>query len=262
MHPILFQLGPLTIHTYSVMVAAGVFLGLWLARRQAVRAGLDPDRVWSLGMYVVLAAIIGAKLWPAVADWRYYVSHPTELLHYKRLLSGGAWYGALLSAVAVAFLYARRFHLEFLPLADISVAPLALGQAIGRLGCFAAGCCYGKPTNSGLGVIFRSAYAAELAGTPLGIALHPTQLYEAGVDFLIFGFLFTLGGRRPLTGRLFAAYAALYGTARFIIEFFRGDAGRTLLLNSRFSLMQVFSATLVLAGTWIWLRAPRAHTDS
>ena len=254
MHPVLFHVGRLTLHTYGLLVATGVLLGLWLARRQAARAGLDPERVWNLGIYMVLAALVGAKLWLVVVDWSYYVAHPGEIFSFGTLLSGGVYYGGFLTAFVVALFYARHFRLRFLPLADVYAAPLALGHAIGRLGCFAAGCCYGKPTALPWGVTFSDPYARELVGTPLGIPLHPTQLYESAAEFLIFVFLVFLGRRQRFTGQLFAAYAMLYGLGRGIIEFFRGDPDRTLFAGDAFSLMQVVSVALIALGVTLLLR--------
>jgi len=210
----------------------------------------------------VLAALIGAKLWLIAADWKYYAERPREIFSYSTLLSGGTFYGGFATALILAVFYARRFALKFLPLADVYAAPLALGHAIGRIGCFAAGCCYGKPTSLPWGVTFTNPYARELVGTPLGIPLHPTQLYESAAEFLIFLFLVILGrrqrpGRQP-PGRLFAAYVLLYGVARGTIEFFRGDPERTLLAGGTFSLMQVVSLALILLGGWLLLRHKRA----
>ncbi len=254
MHPVLVQVGSFTLHTYGVLVAAGVLLGLWLAWRQAARAGLNPERVWNLGIYMLLAALVGAKLWLVFADWSYYVANPREILSHDTLQAGGVYYGGFLTAFVVGVLYARHFRLSFLGLADVYAAPLALGHAIGRLGCFAAGCCYGKPTTVAWGVRFTDPYAHSLVGTPLGVPLHPTQLYESAAEFLIFIFLIFLGHRQRFTGELFATYALLYGLARSIIEFFRGDPDRSLLAGGAFSLMQVLSIALIIGGAWLLLR--------
>jgi phosphatidylglycerol:prolipoprotein diacylglycerol transferase len=258
MHPVLFHIGRFALYTYGLLVATGVLLGLWLARRQAPRAGLDPDRVWNLGVYMVLAALVGAKLWLVAADWDYFFAHPREIFAFSTLLSGGVYYGGFLAALIAAVIYARRFRLRFLPLADVYAAPLALGHAIGRLGCFAAGCCYGKPTSLPWGVTFTNPYARDLVGTPLGIPLHPTQLYESAAEFLIFIFLIFLGRRqragKQAAGQLFAVYAVLYGVTRGMIEFFRGDPDRTLIAGGAFSLMQVVSVALILLGAWLLLR--------
>ena len=262
MHPVLFRAGPVTLHTYGLLVSLGVLLGLWLARRQAARAGADPERVWNLGIYMVLAALIGAKLWLFVGDWGYYAAHPREIFGFSTLLSGGVWYGGFLAAVVVAVSYARRFRLKFLPLADLYVAPLALGHAIGRLGCFAAGCCYGTPTVLSWGVTFTDPYAHELVGTPLGIPLHPTQLLEAAAEFAIFVSLLLLGRRQRFTGQLFAVYAVLYGVARGAIEFLRGDPDRTLFAGGAFSVMQVVSIVLIALGAWLLVRGEASRRAS
>ena len=162
MHPILFQLGPVTIHTYGTLLAIGILLALWLAQRRAPAAGLDSDRVWNLGVYMVLAALAGAKAWLVFADWPYYRQNPGDILSWSTLQAGGVWYGGLLTAAVVLVLYARHAKLPYARLGDVYAAPLALGHGIGRLGCFSAGCCYGKPTTMPWGVVFSSPYAHQL----------------------------------------------------------------------------------------------------
>lgn len=252
MHPILIQLGPLTLHTYGVLVASGILLALWLARRQAPRMGLNADDVWNLGIYMVLAGLVGAKLWYVLENAGYYAQNPRALFSMDTLQAAGVWYGGLLSALVVAALYVRKARFGFLPLVDTLAAPLALGHGIGRLGCFSAGCCWGKPTTVAWGVTFTSEYAAQTIGTPLGVALHPTQLYEFITEMLVFAILLWMGGRRKFAGQLFAFYLMWYGVARGSIEIFRGDPGRTLLFDSQYSLMQVVSIGLILLGAVLW----------
>ena len=140
---------------------------------------------------------------------------------------------------------------------DTCVAGLPLGHAIGRLGCFAAGCCYGRPTTLPWGVEFTNPAAEQLAGTPLGIHLHPTQLYEASVEFLNFFILVWIGKRQRFTGQIIGAYLMLYGVERGTIEFFRGDPGRTLMFHDSISLMQLVSVALILTGAFLWWRGFR-----
>jgi phosphatidylglycerol:prolipoprotein diacylglycerol transferase len=254
MHPILVQLNGLTIHTYGVLVALGVLLGLWLARRRAEAAGLDADRVWNLGIYLVLAALVGAKLWLLATGWDYYRANLREIFSLQTLQAAGVFYGGFFAALLVGFFYTRRYRLGFFALADVYAAPLALGHAIGRLGCFAAGCCWGRETDAAWAVTFTDPQAMWLVGTPLGIPLHPTQLYEAAANFLIFGILLWLGRERRPTGYVFGAWALLYGVARGTIEFFRGDPERTMLFGSDFSLMQLVSVGLIVLGLWLLRR--------
>jgi phosphatidylglycerol---prolipoprotein diacylglyceryl transferase len=257
MHPILFQLGPLTIYTYGVLVATGVMLTLWIARRQAPRAGLDPVKVWNVGIYGILAALLGAKLWLIASEWDYYSHNPRQIFSSATLASGGTFYGGLAGAILTLVLYAYFQKMPALPLMDTYAAAFPVGHAIGRLGCFAAGCCFGKPTTLPWGVTFTSPDAARLSGTPLGVPLHPTQLYESGAEFLNFILLLWLGGRQRFKGQLTGAYMILYGIERGTIEFFRNDPDRTMLFHGAFSLMQIVSVGLILAGGFLWWRGLR-----
>lgn len=254
MFPVLFQLGPITIYTYGVLVATGVLLGIWYASRYAPRAGLNPQIVWNLGIYIVFSAMIVAKIWLILSAWDYYLANPGELFTITMLQSGGTFYGGFLGGVLAIFLYTRFEKLPVLPVLDTFAMALPLGHAIGRVGCFAAGCCYGKPTTLPWGVTFTNPIATRIAGTPLGVPLHPTQLYEASAEFLNFLFLAWLSKRQRFTGQMLGTYLVLYGFERGTIEFFRGDPGRTLLFHDSVSLMQLFSIALILTGAALWWR--------
>jgi len=258
MHPVLIQLGPITLHSYGVLVASGILLALWVSRRQAVKMGLDPDDVWNLGIYMVLGGLVGAKLWYVLENAGYYADNPRALFSIETLQAAGVWYGGFLTALLVAVFYVRKQKMQFLPLVDTFAAPLALGHGIGRLGCFSAGCCWGKPTTVGWGVTFTSEYASQTVGVPIGVALHPTQLYEASTELLAFAFLLWLGTRRKFNGQIFGSYLIWYGIARGTIEFFRGDPGRTMMFDAQYSLMQFVSVGLILLGAWmLWMGSQR-----
>ena len=261
MHPILFQAGVITVYTYGVLVATGVVLGLLYARRQAARMGLPPREVWNLGIYMIFSALIVSKLWLVVTNWDYYAANRSEIFSVTLLQSGGTFYGGVLGAVLAILVYSRARSWPLLPVFDISAGALPLAHAIGRLGCFAAGCCFGKATALPWGVTFTDPEAA-LAGTPLGVPLHPTQLYEAAAEFLNFLLLVWLGGRQRFGGEILGTYFILYGTERGVIEFFRGDPGRTLMFHGSVSLMQVVSVGLVIGGCFLWWRGLRQGSAS
>jgi len=261
-HPILFQAGVITVYTYGVLVATGVVLGLLYARRQAARMGLPPREVWNLGIYMIFSALIVSKLWLVVTNWDYYAANRSEIFSVTLLQSGGTFYGGVLGAVLAILVYSRARGWPLLPVFDISAGALPLAHAIGRLGCFAAGCCFGKPTALPWGVTFTDPEAARLAGTPLGVPLHPTQLYEAAAEFLNFLLLVWLGGRQRFGGEILGTYFILYGTERGVIEFFRGDPGRTLMFHGSVSLMQVVSVGLVIGGCFLWWRGLRRVSAS
>ncbi len=257
MFPILFQIGPITIHTYGVLVAGGILFGLFLGRRQAPQFGLDAERAWNLGIYMVLAGLLGAKIWYVLGNWSYYAANPREILAFSTLQSAGVFYGGFFSGVVVATLYLWRAKMNMLSTLDTFAAPLALGHAVGRLGCFFAGCCWGKPTTVAWGVTFTSLYTGQNIGTPLGIPLHPTQLYESAAEIAVFAFLWWYGKRRKFSGQVFAGYAVLYGAVRFTTEFFRGDPGRAMVFGGTFSLMQATSLALIALGVWLHFRGAR-----
>jgi phosphatidylglycerol---prolipoprotein diacylglyceryl transferase len=257
MHPVLFQFGSVTIYTYGVLVATGVLLGLWYARRQAPRAGLDPEKTWNLGIYAVLVALLLAKVWLVFSSGGYYLAHPRDIFSLATFQSGGTFYGGMLGAILTMVVYSLVQKMPIVSVLDTFTAALPLGHAIGRLGCFAAGCCYGKPTALPWGVRFTNPTAAQIAGTPLDVHLHPTQLYEAAAESMNFAILVWVGARQRFKGQVLGTYCLLYGAERGVIEFFRGDPGRTMLLNDSISLMQVVSVGLILAGASLWYRGLR-----
>ncbi|MGA9882302.1 MAG: prolipoprotein diacylglyceryl transferase [Candidatus Acidiferrales bacterium] len=257
MHPVLFTFGPFTVYTYGVLVAAGFIAGLWYAHWQAPRAGIDPRKVWNLGIYGILVALAVSKLWLIFSNLDYYIASPRAIFSAATIESGGVFYGGVIGGLAWAFLYTYFQKMSFLSVLDVSAAGVALGHGIGRLGCFAAGCCYGKPTAMPWGVTFTSHVAARLAGTPLNVALHPTELYGSAAEFLNFLFLIWLGARQRFSGQLIGTYFILYGIERGTIEFFRGDPGRTLMFHGAVSLMQFVSVGLIFSGVFLWWRGLR-----
>ena len=246
MHPRLFEIpaifgvGPLTVYTYGVMLAAAYLLGLQLAIVRARRAGLDSQKMLDLGVALVIAALVGAKLLLLIVNFGYFRSNPGEILVLAR--SGGVFYGGLIGATLVAFWYIRRNRLPLWTTCDMFAPGIALGHVIGRLGCLMAGCCYGKPTNVAWAITFTDPFAAANVGTPLNTPLHPTQVYEAAAELLILVFLLVTERRgKPFPGRTFWGYMLLYAVSRFIIEFYRGDE-RGLVLG--FSTSQFISLIL------------------
>jgi phosphatidylglycerol---prolipoprotein diacylglyceryl transferase len=222
MYPRLLELGPITVYTYGVLLAAAYLLGLQLARVRAKNRGLDANRILDLGIYIIISALVGAKLLLLITDFKSFTADPRELLTLAR--SGGVFYGGLIVAVVVALWYIRRVGLPLWTTCDVFAPGIALGHVVGRFGCLFAGCCYGKPTMKPWGITFTDTFAAANVGTPLGVPLHPTQLYEAGAEFLILMvLLFTERKGRPFPGRTFWLYMLLYAISRFIIEFYRGD---------------------------------------
>src|SRR3979411_2926931 len=253
MYPRLFELpwsvgpvGPITVYTYGVLVAAAYLLGLKLAMVRAKARGLDANRVLDLGIYIIISRLIGAKLLLLITDFRAFTANPRELLTLAR--SGGVFYGGLILAVVVALVYIRKGGLPLWTTTDVFAPGIALGHVVGRFGCLFAGCCYGKPTTRPWGITFTAPFAAANVATPLGVPLHPTQLYEAGAEFLILMvLLLTERKGRPFAGRTFWFYMLLYAISRFIIEFFRGDERGTVGMFSTSQFISILLAPLAVA---------------
>jgi len=246
MYPILFNVGDWPVYSYGVLLAAAYLIGLQLAVVRARRAGIDPAKVMDLGIYLIIAALVGAKLMLIAVDFDYFRQQPRELLSLVR--AGGVFYGGLIAAVAVGYFLVRRYKLNIWSTGDLMAPGIALGHVVGRFGCLLAGCCYGRPTDVAWAITFTNPVANNNVGTPLNIPLHPTQLYDAGAELLILGvLLLTERKGKPFAGRTFWLYIGLYAISRFIIEYFRGDIQRGTVFGTM-STSQFVSLLLVPAA--------------
>ena len=245
MYPRLFELGPITVYTYGLLLASAYLLGLKLAMVRAKSYGLDQARVLDLGIYIIISALVGAKLLLFITDFRTFVDNPRELLTLAR--SGGVFYGGLILAVVVALWYIGRIGLPLWTTCDAFAPGIAIGHVVGRFGCFFAGCCYGKPTDMPWGITFTDPYAAANVGTPLNVRLHPTQLYEAGAEALILVVLLVTESRgKRYPGRTFWFYMLLYALSRYVIEMYRDDPRGSVGIFSTSQFISVILAPLAL----------------
>jgi phosphatidylglycerol:prolipoprotein diacylglycerol transferase len=221
MFPQIFHIGTFFLPTYGTLVAAAFLVSLWLVNRLSRSAALDADAVMNLGIYTAIAGMVGAKLMMILLDAGYYIENPGELFTWTTLQAGGIFYGGFLAALATAFVYLRRHKLPGLATADVFAPAVALGHAIGRLGCFTAGCCWGAECHLPWAVTFSNPEAERLTGVPLGIPLHPTQLYEALGEAVIFTVLYRRFAKPHRPGAIIGLYLLLYSTVRFLVEFVR-----------------------------------------
>ncbi len=248
MCPRLFEIGPLSIPTYGVLVALGFLAGLGIAGRLAQRVGMDKEKITNLGVYLALSAIVGAKLFLILADADYYFSDLSRLFSLSALQAGGVFYGGFLAALATAFIYSRRNALPWLKTADVFAPAVASGHAIGRLGCFAAGCCWGQPTDMPWGIAFTDPLAREIVGAPLNVHLHPTQLYESFGTALVALFLYKRFMKPHVDGTVLGWYLVLYSSFRFVVEFFRDHSARPMMFGDTLSATQWVAIFLVVGG--------------
>jgi phosphatidylglycerol---prolipoprotein diacylglyceryl transferase len=253
MFPDLISIGPFTIHTYGFFVALGFAVGIWTAVKVGKSQGVPSQQVMDMAFVMIVWAIVGSRLFYVLINFSYYKAHPLDII---KLWQGGLVFSGGLVATAVAMLwYLRRHRLSFWSTGDLWAPSLALGQAIGRIGCFMAGCCYGQPTGSPWGVVFT--HPKSLA--PLNIPLYPTQAFEAFSAFVIFLVLLFLHGKRKFQGQVFLWYLILHSTARLLVERFRGDE-RGLIPGTEMSATQLI-ATLILVGSVVALLLMRSRWE-
>jgi phosphatidylglycerol---prolipoprotein diacylglyceryl transferase len=254
--PQLFHLGRFFLPTYGFLVSMGVLIGLWVSVRNSERLGIDGDKAWNLGILVVLCGIVGAKVLYVINDWHDYAGHLGDIFSISTLQAGGVFSGGLIAAFVAAAWYVWKHHMPALGTCDAFAPGLALGHAIGRIGCFAAGCCYGKPTHHWWGITFTNPLAAEITGTPLNRPLEPTQLFESAVELANFFILMWLLKHRKFDGQVIGAFMFIYGVARFFLEYLRDDPGRGSVFGGAMTGTQLIAIGLVLAGGLIWWLRP------
>ena len=263
MLPKLFSYDSFVLPTYGVLVTAGLVAGLLVAAHLAAREGLEKQKIYDLGIWLAVAGILGSKAFLIFQERAYYWSHPERIFSWDTLQSGGIFYGGLVTALGVALWYVRRVQLPFLKTADAFAPAIALGLAIGRLGCFSAGCCWGEPASVPWAVTFTNPYSHEVVGVPLGIPLHPTQLYEAGASLAIFVFLYLRYPKKRFHGQMLGWYLLLYPAARFLIEFFRSHSEPAWFWGAALTDAQALSLLLVTVAVWLlWLGPHRHHPVS
>lgn len=253
MFPKLIQYGDFYIPTYGVLVATAFLVGLWVTLRLARRVGMNPELVTNLVVYSALSGMLGAKLLMIVFDWDHFSKNPSDMFSLSTLQAAGVFQGGLVLAIVTAFLYLRHQKMAWLPTFDVFAPGIALGHAIGRIGCFAAGCCWGDRCDLPWAVTFRNPEANSLTGVPLYEALHPSQLYEVGTEGLLFGFLWWRFGRPHKTGTMIGLYLLFSSVSRFLIEFTRHHE-QALPFGLPLSITQWIAIGLALAGLYLLAR--------
>jgi phosphatidylglycerol:prolipoprotein diacylglycerol transferase len=227
MYPEIFRIGNFPINTYGVFLALAFLGAIMVTVRLGGRDGLPKERIYDLCLWMLLSSLVGSKLLMLITEPEYR-DHPAQLFSLDFLRSGGVFYGGLLGAVVSGYFLMRRYKLPWWKTADACAPGIALGNVLGRQGCFSAGCCWGKPTSLPWGVKFTQ-LGHEITGVPAGVPLHPTQLYESFAMLIVFVSLLWLHRHRRFSGQVILAYGLLYAAIRFAIEFLRDDPRGDLL---------------------------------
>lgn len=255
MYPDLLKLGNFTLHTYGFCIALGALLGIAFVSHRARKVGLDQQLVLDLVFYLLIAAIIGSRIFYILLNPGYYLRHPLEIFMIWR--GGLVFYGGFLLAFPTCFFYLKKRGLPFLKTCDILAPGIALGEALGRMGCFFAGCCYGTPTDLPWAVTFT--HPNSLA--KLGVPLHPTQLYASAQSLLVFIILAGLGRFKRADGQILWLYIFLYALGRLITENFRGDE-RGMLVGGYLTLTQTIALVLIPVAIGMIIYLGRRNTPS
>lgn len=263
MHPVLFHIGSFPVGTYGVILALAFFAGVWLARRQGRMDGLAPAALSDLSVALLIAAVIGSKLLMVIVGLFTPAGQEGamgfgDIFTMGTLRAGGAIHGGIIAAAIIYFWMTRKGHgLPMRATGDALVPGVALGQAIGRLGCFSAGCCYGTETTAHWAVTFTDPNAALFSGTPLGIPLHPVQLYTLAGNLIVMALLLMARKRRGFSGQIFALYFIFEGIQRAVTETWRGDLDRgtgifhfSWLSTGRLTAIGFVALGLVLLALW------------
>jgi len=217
MFPVLLKIGPISIFTYGFFIAIGFLTGIFLATKEAKRLGEDHEKIMDLCFYILVAAILGSRLFYVATSPGMFLRNPVEIL---KIWNGGlVFYGGFIAALVAGVIFLKVKNIPVWKTADIMAPPVALAHFFGRIGCFFAGCCYGKHCDLPWAVTFK--HPDSLA--PTGIPLHPTQLYEALNNLTIFCLLWFFRKRKKYDGQIFWMYVLLYGITRFVLETFRAD---------------------------------------
>ncbi len=254
MYPRLLTTPYFTLHTFGVFLAAAYLSALWWLLRGGRREGENPDRLVSLGLWCIVGAIVGAKALMIVRSLPEYFGNPSEIWSLSTLQSAGDFYGGFIGALlAAAWYFLRHRDMYFWSTADLCAPAIALGQAIGRIGCFMAGDDYGKPTSLPWAVTFRDPDAAQIGGAPLGVPLHPVQIYESLVCLALFLFLVRLARKKKFDGQVILSYTLLYAAARFLLEYLRGDADRGFVFGGLLSTSQLIAVIFMFLSIGLYL---------
>ena len=212
----LFTIGPFTIYGYGLMIALGILAAYVTAEYRAKKLRLASDHIFYLVIWCVLGGFLCSKLLFWITEWKQFIENP--MFFIRTLGDGFVVFGGIIGGILFGYLYCRKTGLDFWEYFDLVIPSVALAQGFGRIGCFLAGCCYGKETQCALSVTFQDSGFA-----PNGVPLIPTQIYSSILDFLHFFVLLYIARHRKAKGEVAACYLIFYSVRRFILEFFRGE---------------------------------------
>ena len=244
MHPILFSIGDIHIHSYGVMLAIGFMVGISLAVREARRLGVDPEKILNLTFYILFSSIAGSRIFHCIVYYEQFLQDPIRI--FKLWEGGLVFYGGFLAALVVAIVYCAVNRISFWLVSDIMIPSVSFGLMFGRIGCFLAGCCFGKACDSGfpLAITFTNPLGLGVKNVPV----YPTQVISAVNALLIFFLLWGLRKKKTFDGMLLGVFLFIYSITRSLIELFRADPRGFV----EFAGMHISESQLVSIAMMLW----------
>lgn len=239
-------IGPITIHMYGLMIAIGFGAALIMTLKRGKKRDFDEDTIWGIFFCAIIGGIVGTRLLYYIVEIKNIIEDPSILWNFK---NGYVVYGGIIGGILASYIYCRYKKADFLSYFDLVMPAVSLAQGFGRIGCFFAGCCYGRETDAWYGITFHNSSFA-----PNGVNLIPTQLISSVGDFIICGILLWYAGKKPKTGRVAAMWLLLYGAGRFMLEFLRNDFRGSVL---GLSTSQFISIGIVAVGAVLYMLAPK-----
>lgn len=235
----ILTIGPVTIHGYGLMIGIGVMVALLMGDYRAKKKGLNGDLIYGLTVTTVILGFLAARILFIITEWSGFVKNPMAFITG----SGFVVYGGIIGGILTIFGYCKWKKMDFLAYLDLMIPSVAIAQGFGRIGCFLAGCCYGKETDSILGVTFTNSHYA-----PNHVKLLPSQLFMSAGDFVLGAVLLWYASRNPSKGKISMLYLMLYSIGRFLVEFTRNDNRGAVgaLSTSQFIGVFVFAAGAIL----------------
>jgi phosphatidylglycerol:prolipoprotein diacylglycerol transferase len=245
MYPVLFKFGSIEIRLYGVMIALAFIVGTLIGEREARRKGFPPGTVYDLLSFMLIAVVIGARLYYVIfSDLSWFITHPFEIIAIWK--GGLSLHGGMIGGLIAGIWYCRKRGLPVWKFSDVLAPSAIIGQAIGRIGCTLNGCCYGKETDLPWGLVYSDPHSSA----PLGIPLHPTQIYEIILSLILFAGIWYSRKKVSFDGQMFLTYIMGYGIIRFFLEFFRGDS---LLLFNLIPVPHAMSTVVFLTGLILYI---------
>lgn len=236
MRPVLFEVLGIKVYGYGTMIAIGILAALLLLNYRVKNKSYNEDDIFNMSIIAIISGVIGGKLLYIITEIKSVLSDPSVL---KDIGNGFVIYGAIIGGALAVYLFCKKKRWKVLKMFDIAIPSIPLAQGFGRIGCFLAGCCYGKPTKLPIGVEFTNSPFVSA-----GVVRHPTQIYSAIFDFLLAIFLLWYDRKERKDGRVFSAYVIIYGIGRIIVEFFRDDPRGAVGLLSTSQFISLFTIVI------------------